>query len=128
MSLHVQPWSVLGFTSHLTYLRADIKGTSEDLRNRPKWRGGFTVRWRPLPALDMHLQTLFVGKVLDSSIPTGDRLLDAYALVDLALTWTVSKHWQVFLAVDNLFDARYEKFVGFPAPGISPHGGVRVSS
>ena len=127
MSLQVHPWSVLGWTAHLTYVKTDVNGTDEALRNRPTWRGGFTVRWWPLPELDLHLQTLVVGKVLDSSIPTGARTLDAYARVDLAATWTITSSWQAFLAVDNLFDADYEEFIGFPAPRISPRAGVRAS-
>lgn len=126
MSLHVQPWPNLGFRSHLTYVETDIKGTDEELRNRPRWRGGFSVLWRPMPSLTVNLDTLVVGETLDSSIPTGDRTLDAYVRVDLATTWTINPTWQIFLAVDNLFDADYEEFVGFPAPGINPRGGVRA--
>ena len=51
----------------------------------------------------------------------------AVARADLAVNWTLTRHWQVFLAVDNLFDTAYEEFVGFPAPGISPRAGVRAS-
>ena len=45
----------------------------------------------------------------------------------LAATWTMTRHWQFFLAVDNLFDTAYEEFIGFLAPGVSPRGGVRAS-
>jgi outer membrane receptor protein involved in Fe transport len=126
MSLRLQPWPSLGVTAHLTYVKTDIQGTNEELRNRPQWRGGFTVQWRPLSGLNGHVQTLVVGDVRDSSIPTGDRTLEAYTRVDLATTWTITPTWQLFVAVDNLFDAEYEEFVGFPAPGITPRGGVRA--
>jgi hypothetical protein len=46
---------------------------------------------------------------------------------DLAVNWTLTRHCQVFVAVDDLFDAAYEEFIGFPAPGVSPHAGVRTS-
>ena len=127
MSLRLRPWPYLSTTAHLTYLQTDIQGTTENLRNRPKWRGGFAVQWSPRPDLDVHLRALVVGSVLDSSIPTGARTLDAYARVDLAVHWTLTRHWQVFVAVDNLFDAAYEEFIGFPAPGVSPRAGVRAS-
>lgn len=117
---------MLGWTGHLTYVKTNISGTDEVLRHRPTWRGGFTVRWRPLPVLDIHLQTLVVGEVLDSAIPSGARTLNAYARVDLAATWTITSSWQALLAVDNLFDADYEEFVDFPAPRISPRVGVRA--
>ena len=93
------------------------------LRNRPQWRGGVAVHWVPRPDLDVHVQTVVVGRVPDSSIPTGPRTLDAYARVDGAVTWTPTQHWQVFLAVDNLFNAAYEEFVGF-RPQASPPAGA----
>jgi vitamin B12 transporter len=127
ISLRVQPWPALSATAHATYVHTDIQGTTEQLRNRPAWRGGFTVQWNPVPQLNLSLHTLVVGEVLDSSIPTGDQRLDTYARVDLAATWTLHKHWKFFLGVDNLFDASYEEVVGFPAPGITPRGGIRGS-
>jgi len=127
MSLRLQPWPYLSTTAHLTYLQTDIQRTTEKLRNRPKWRGGFAVQWSPRPDLDVHLHTIVVGAVPDSSIPTRARTLDAYARMDLAVNWTLTRHWQVFVAVDNLFDAAYEEFIGFLAPGVSPRAGVRAS-
>jgi iron complex outermembrane receptor protein/vitamin B12 transporter len=126
MSVQVQPWSGLDGTAHLTYVKTAIRGTDEALRHRPTWRGGFTMRWRPLSGLDLYVQTLVVGEALDSSIPTGPRMLDAYTRVDLATTWTITSSWRVFLAVNNLFDADYEEFIGFPAPSISPRVGVQA--
>jgi outer membrane cobalamin receptor len=126
MSLSLAPVSYLNVLAHLTYLKSDIKGTNEPLRNRPEWRGGFSIRWRPLTKLDVLLKALFVGEVQDSSIPTGDVTLDPYARVDLAVHWTVNSTLAVQLAVENLFDADYEEFVGFPAPGINPRLGVRI--
>jgi len=127
MSLSARPWPSLSATAHLTYVQTDIKGTTEPLRNRPKWRGGFAVQWYPRPDLDVNLHTVVVGEVPDFSIPTGARTLDVYARVDLAATWTMTKYWKFFLAIDNLFDTAYEEFIGFPAPGMSPRGGVRAS-
>jgi outer membrane receptor protein involved in Fe transport len=40
--------------------------------------------------------------------------------------WTLNAHWQFFLVVDNLFDADYQEALGFPAPGITPRGGVQA--
>jgi vitamin B12 transporter len=127
MSLGARLWPSLSTTAHLTYLQTNIEGTTEPLRNRPKRRGGFAVQWYPRSDLDVSLHTVVVGKVPDSSIPTGARTLDAYARVDLAATWTMTKHWKFFLAINNIFNGAYEEFVGFPAPGISPRGGVRAS-
>ena len=60
-------------------------------------------------------------------MPTGEQALDAYTRVDLALTWTLTPHWRLFLAVDNLLDEDYEEAIGFPAPSFRPRGGVRAT-
>ena len=90
----------------------------------------------------MLLKALFVGEVQDSSIPTGDVTLDSYARIDLAVNWTLNPTFAILLAVENLFDADYEEFVGFPLLGSimacgyvfrysshrSEHGGNRESA
>jgi outer membrane cobalamin receptor len=53
--------------------------------------------------------------------------MDTLARVDLAVHRTLTRHWQVCVAVDNLFDAAYEACIGFPAPGVSPRADVRAS-
>ncbi len=106
--------------AHVTYTRTDIEGTTEALRNRPKWRGGIDAQARTKKSWTVSGALLYVGEVLDSSIPTGDVDLAGYMRVDLAATWTPSSTWQVSLGVDNVLDARYEEAVGFPATGRTP--------
>jgi vitamin B12 transporter len=112
---------------HLTYTRTDIEGTTEKLRNRPVWRGGCSVRWQPAPPVVLVLDVLYVGKVFDSSIPTGDRTLDPHTTANLSGTWTLSRRWEAYVSIRNLFDANYEEAVGFPSPGIRVRGGLRVT-
>ena len=125
VSLTAKPMPNLSVTGHVTYVETDIRETIEELRNRPEWRGGFSLLWNPLPELDVHLNTITVGEVFDSSIPTGDFDLEPYTRVDLAVTWEPEPTWEIFLAVDNLLDADYQEFAGFPAPGITPRAGLR---
>lgn len=124
MHLQIQPWPELILNSHLTYIDSDVKNSAAELRNRPRWRGGFDIHWRALPTLNLTLALLAVGDSLDFAVPTGERELDAYARVDVAATWTFKPNWEVFVAVDNVLDANYEEAIGFPAPGINPRGGV----
>lgn len=124
--LNVRPNDVFWINGNLTYAETDIRETEEELRNRPEWWGGLSVLWQPLGKFKISLSAVFVGESLDSSIPTGDVELDPYARFDLALTLKAHENVELFAAVDNLFDAGYEQFVGFPAPGISPRGGIQV--
>ncbi len=126
MHVQIQPWPELHVNSHLTYLDSDVKNSTAQLRNRPRWRGGFDIHWRALPTLSLNLALLAVGDSLDFAVPTGERELDAYARVDVAARWAFRPNWEMFLAVDNVLDADYEEAIGFPAPGINPRGGLRA--
>ncbi len=125
LSLQLEPLPKLSWQGQITYVETDIKGTSEKLRNRPKWRGGFSLLWRPIPDLGVNLNSVTVGEVFDSSVPTGDTDLAPYTRVDLAVTWEAKPTWRLLFAIDNLLDEKYEEFAGFPAPGISPRIGLR---
>ncbi|MFQ5882793.1 MAG: TonB-dependent receptor [Candidatus Methylomirabilales bacterium] len=127
LGLDVQPTDNLWINAHLTYTETDIKGTDEELRNRPEWRGGINARWRPKTDLVLNLGILYIGDVFDSSIATGDRTLDDYLRVDVAATWTPVPNWRISVAVDNLFNTDYEEAVGFPAPGITPRIVARLT-
>ncbi len=127
-AIHFKAGRRLDLSSHLTYLETDIKGVEEVLRNRPKWRGGITVQWRPLSSLVVNADVLYIGKVSDSSIPTDDPdLVGDYTRINFAVTWTASPTWHYFLVVDNLLDEDYEEAIGFQAPGINPRIGLRAS-
>jgi vitamin B12 transporter len=117
LGLSLQAASSLWFDSHVTYAETDIENTTEELRNRPDWRAGVTTTWAPTPELSLALGVLHVDEVFDFSIPTGDRTLDDYQRVDLSGTWRSRAGLRLSLAVDNILDADYQEFVGFPAPG-----------
>jgi len=121
--LQSQDW--LWINSHLTYTQTDIRGTPEELRNRPEWRAGIQVGGPSRAKVLSHLNILYVGKSLDASIPTGDRTLDDSIRVDLSARWPFRPHWELRFALDNVFDVAYEEAVGFPAPGIRGRIGLR---
>lgn len=108
----------LGLDIHVTYVDTNINGSDEELRNRPKWRGGSNFTWYPSQDWHTNLSTYYVGSVADSSIPTGDKNLDAYYRVDFASTWQVEQWLDLSIAIDNLLDTHYEEAVGIPGPGI----------
>lgn len=102
---------------HATYVDAELVGLDEKLRNRPQWQGGAGMRLDLNPALLVSVQALYVGELHDSSIPTGDVVLDDYIRADLGITWTPSSNWRLQLAIDNLNDASEQEAVGIPALG-----------
>ncbi len=127
MALTLRVNATLSAKSHLSYSKTEIKNSNAVLRNRPLWRGGFNLSWQANPKLTSNLAFLYVGKIHDSSIPTGDLRLDDYTRVDLSVNWSWAPQWKVLLAADNLLDARYEEAIGFPAPGIRVRFALRFS-
>ncbi len=116
-------WRVGG---SLTYVDARRDPGNVRMRARPQWRGGAFVHWTPQTTLTVTGSLLAIGRVPDSSIPTGDVMLPGWARCDLAVAWRVHEQWTVTAAIDNLLDAHYEEAVGFPSPGRTVRGGLRV--
>lgn len=123
----IKPSVQTDLSAQVSYVDTNIVGTKEDLRNRPEWRASSALRWRARTFLDLQFSLLYVGEVPDSSIPTGDRVLDDYIRADLVALWRAGDKWRYMFAIDNLFDADYEEAVGFPAPGIRLRFGARAS-
>jgi outer membrane receptor protein involved in Fe transport len=111
----------------VTNSKSRIAGTDDELRNRPEWRGGVGVHWTPLESLRLSAAATYVGSSLDSSIATGDVLLDSYTRFDVSASWQASEKLEAYLAIDNLTDQEYAEFVGNVARGIMPRAGVRFS-
>jgi vitamin B12 transporter len=122
-----RPVRVLDLGANLSFVDTDIRDTNEELRNRPKWQAGAYATWYASDDLSLNAKLLYVGSALDSSIPTGDRKLDEYVRVDVAVNWAVTPGLDVAGAIDNLFDESYEEAVGFEAPGITPRVSVRMT-
>jgi outer membrane cobalamin receptor len=121
-------WAVspaFSLRAHATYTDIDVKNSDRELLQRPDWHGGAALRWSPAEAWLVDLDWLYVGEVLDSSIPTGILQLDPWSRVDLNIAWMATPRLRVALAVDNLLDAGYEEAIGFPAAGIRPRLGLR---
>ena len=125
-SVDLRPHPKWNCSGHLTYTETNIEDTTEELRNRPEWRGGVNLNWNLHEDVSLTTAVLYVGEILDSSIPTGDLTLDDYLRVDVAGTWQASPNLEFGMAIDNLFDTDYEENVGFPAPGVQARLSARV--
>ena len=104
--------------AQLTYTETDIKGIRDELRQRPEWRGGLGILWKPMESLKFNVDYAYIGRRSDSAIPTGDLTLDDYQLVSFNIIWTATPSIALSFFVDNLFDEEYEEAIGFPGPGI----------
>ncbi|MBW2696893.1 MAG: TonB-dependent receptor [Deltaproteobacteria bacterium] len=128
LDIGVRPIETLELGGGVTYNPTDILGTDQELRIRPRWRGSLRLLWDATPKLQLATRVLFVGTVYDASIPTGPSLLplDDYVRLDLSATWSAHDHLKIFVAVDNLLNARYQEAMGFLAIGMRPRVGLEL--
>jgi outer membrane receptor protein involved in Fe transport len=111
----------------VTYAHTRVDSTGDRVKGRPDWRGGFTIGYAPTERLRFNWQTLYVGTVLDSSIPTGDALLSSFWRTAISAACRINKLLTLTAAIDNLFDEGYEQYVGFTNPGIRGRVALSVS-
>lgn len=112
---------------NLTYVDLDLPSGSGPIRNRPEWQAAAVLTWTPVDAVQLSAQGRYVDDRIDSSIPTGQRRLASYFLVDLAAAWKPNDRFRVTLSMDNLFDRRVERTLGYEDPGIRARFGVEAS-
>jgi vitamin B12 transporter len=125
---HAQPFAWLSLAGNYTYL--NVGSDTGPLLNRPRNRGAFfaTAQQSDLFAggdrATGGVQVYAVGTRYSADPfsrpePFEPELLDGYARVDLALTYTLPGRWSpltLTAAVRNLFNADYQESIGFPAP------------
>ena len=116
----------LRFGGSATFNPTDLRGTSDNLPSRPRWRGEWHVSTSPLSSVELGVRMLFVGDSSEFSIPTGDQTLDEYVKVDVTASWQVHDNPTLLLAVENLFDEDFEEAIGFPDVGVYPRIGAKV--
>lgn len=112
-------------SGNLSYIKTEIKGSEEQLRNRPEWLGNLVLIWEPYDDLRFFINGNYTGDALDSSVPTGDVELDGYFRLDSALSYRINESFESYLRIENLLDKDYQQFVGFDSPGFRPTIGLK---
>jgi len=105
------------FKAYVNLAKNNIRGTNERLKNRPEWRAGLHMSWNSGNNLHLNGSFRHVGRVVGSSIPTGDRILKAYQVADISSNWSLRSGWTFSLSVDNIFNREFEEAAGFLNPG-----------
>lgn len=125
-ALRIRAAGSLEFRVSGTYANVSSEPGGGPLRGRARTEGGAGVRWQPRRELMLDAAVIAVGRVFDSSVPTGDVFLPERRRVDIAASYQFSRVLTLTAAVDNLFDARSEEAIGVPSPGVRLRGGLEV--
>src|SRR5690606_31346597 len=65
-----------------SWLDLEVVDSDELLRNRPKWRLRSRVTYRPIEQLSLSLIGTYVSERAESSIPTGNVIIDEAFVAD----------------------------------------------
>ncbi|HEY2358113.1 MAG TPA: TonB-dependent receptor [Phenylobacterium sp.] len=109
-----------------TYLDAKQNGV-EELR-RPKNTGSVNLTWRaPNDRGSVTLTARYNGEMTDEEFKNFSTVtLKAFTLVNLAGSFNLTDHVELFARVENLLDEDYFEVVNFRTPGRAAYGGVRL--
>ena len=102
------------------------------LARRPYNRYRVNARYRFLEKALVNLEVQQVDKRRDTAYAmdaAGNPVtyLDAYTLVNLAVSYNLSKQVELYGRIDNLFDEFYEECWSYATAGLSGYAGVRVT-
>ena len=96
----------------------------------PRWpvdQGTVGFSYSPIEALRLDIDYRFVGNRHDNLGNSPARALGTFNVVNLAASYSVTKNWQAYVRVDNLFNETYEEIFPFGTPIRSIYGGVRMN-
>ncbi len=127
----IKPLENLTFGVNFTYTDTEDKETGLELLRRPKRQANFDINWGFLPKANLNLGVNYVGArkdaTWDASYNKTIITQKAYAIVRMAASYDITKHFQVFGRVENLFDKEYQEVYGYGTLGRSFYAGIKGS-
>jgi vitamin B12 transporter len=96
----------------------------------PRWpvdQGTVGFSYSPIEALRLDIDYRFAGNRHDNLGNSPARALGTFNVVNLAASYSVTKNWQAYVRVDNLFNETYEEIFPFGTLIRSIYGGVRMN-
>ena len=142
-SMAWRPAVGLGVQANYTWLSTEILAVDgsataptpysvgDSLLRRPRHQGSVDTTWTA-PRGSAFLQLLVRGESLDAEPafgPTGGLYTNpGYEVVNLGGSFALVRGVELQARMLNVFDARYEEVLGYPAPGRTFYAGVRVAT
>lgn len=96
----------------------------------PRWpvdQATIGLTYQPIEPVRLTVDYRFVGARSNDLANTPTQQLGSFNVVNASASYDVTKNWQVFGRVDNLFDTRYEEILFFGTPIRSVYGGVKFT-
>jgi vitamin B12 transporter len=124
LSLRHQLSSNFAIAGSATYVDTDVTGAGR-LLQRPDWNFSVSAFWQVAEDLSVAFDCGTIGKVVDSSVPTGLMEIDGYSRMDMNVQWQATPATSFFVALDNAADTAFQTAIGFPGMGLRGRLGVQ---
>jgi len=124
------PFDALTIRGTYTYTDTLDRATGMGLIRRAAHKANVNVAYNYSSKANVSVDMNYVGSREDmdfSTFPAKLVTLSPYTLVDLALSYKVTRYLTVTGRLENLLDQDYEEVAGFGTPGLGAYGGVRVT-
>lgn len=119
LSVASHPADPIWLNASYSYLHTSLSG----LTGAPRHQYSLSADWRVISPLS-------IGAVLKgaSHLFVSDLIpVQSFATLDFKITYTPCRYASVFARLENVTDARYTLVRGYPMPGFTALGGVRLS-
>jgi len=128
--VELAPTASLNFLLNYTYTDTqDPNG--ERLARKPLHKVALSTRYHFLEKGVCNVDVLWIGKRDESfaNDAAGNPVdtLDSYTVVNLAASYDLTAHVNIYGRVDNLFDEQYEEAWSYATPGLSAYAGFKLT-
>jgi vitamin B12 transporter len=108
-----------------TFLDWNMESSSEPLRNQPDWQAGLSLDVKFPKHIIASSSTYWTGRRFDFQVPVPlIKSVGGYSTTNLVVGYDGLRHTSLFVRINNVFNARFHEYIGFPNPGIAVQAGV----
>ena len=113
-----------GYFSY-TYLEAKDLNLKKWLVRRPRHYYKFGLLYHPIPEFELGFNAAYKTKVFEDTANTNP--LKHHFLMDLHMAYQLNDFVEIGFDINNLFDRDYRESAGYPLPGRSFYGSLKLS-
>lgn len=108
-----------------TFLDWNMESSSEPLRNQPDWQAGLSLDVKFPKQVIASSSTYWTGRRYDFQVPVPlITSVGGYSTTNLVVSYDGIRHTSVFVRINNVFNAHFHEYIGFPNSGIAVQAGI----
>ncbi len=107
-----------------TFLRTIDDATKKDIPYKPRNKLSAILTYNLPDNFKATVSYYFSGKSFSDSEHLNT--IKAYSVVNLYVNKSITRHFEAFLGIDNLFNLKYQKISGYPMPPFTLNVGGKV--